>query len=146
MVLSRLGNGERIASGSAILLVGLIGVGCGGSAPAEKGSQASQGRNERILEWKVLAIIPPRTLRVGADSGYCAGYPRPTIGSPQIRYGGLDVYIELEAIAGKEPSKGDPCLGIRLYLERTISLDSDLSLAKVYDSGVDPPELRWPTG
>ena len=77
---------------------------------------------------------------------YCAGYPHPTIRSPEILYRGNDVYIKLKVKWPDRPSKGDLCLGSELLIMRTIVLRKDLEYVNVYDSGVEPPELRWPIG
>jgi len=84
-------------------------------------------------------------LTVGREVDYCAGDPRPAIRHPQILYQGNDVYIKLKIKGSDRPSKGNLCLGSEMAITRTITLRRDLENVRVYDSGVEPPELRWPS-
>lgn len=115
--------------------VALLCVGCGESAPA----------NRTIHGWQVVSVKSPQTLKVGKEVNYCTGYPHPTFRRPQILYQDNDVYIELKVRWPRRPSKGDLCLGMELLITRTIVLRRDLKDVRVYDSGVEPPELRWPS-
>lgn len=123
----------RIIAASAT--VALLCVSCGDSGPADKNTRG----------WQVVSVKSPRTLKVGKAVGYCTGYPRPSIRHPQILYHGDDVYIKLKVKWPRRPSKGDLCLDSELLIMRTIILRRDLEDVKVYDSGVEPPELRWPS-
>lgn len=57
-----------------------------------------------------------------------------------------DVYIRLEVITPPPTAaqRKEECLGVELGVTKVITLRRDLSDIKVYDSGLDPPELRWP--
>lgn len=101
--------------------------------------------NENNDGWQLVSVELPRTLVVGKAVGYCAGYPRPTIRHPQILYQGSDVYITAKVKWPHRPSKGDLCLDSELLVMRKIVLRRDLEDVKVYDRGVEPPELRWPS-
>lgn len=130
---------------AVVASIALLGFACGNSAPADNNTAAeSRGRNG--LQWGVITTTPPRTLKVGGAVGYCVGDPRPTIGRPQIRYRGEDVYIrlELQIPRKKRAKKRGRCAGVELFVRKAITLRRDLSDVKVYDSGIEPPELRWP--
>lgn len=122
----------RIIIASAIAALFLVS--CGGSGSADKS----------VHRWLVVSAEPPRTLKVGKEVDYCAGDPHPTIGHPQILYQGNDVYIKLKIKWPHKSPKVHLCLGSERVITRTITLRRDLDAVRVYDSGVQPPELRWP--
>lgn len=123
----------------ALLALGLTWGAFSADGPSMKGNP----RN--AFEWAVVRHPSERVIRVGHGVGYCVGDPRPRIKEPEIAYRGGDVYIRLElAKRGPLPSSGGLCAGLELLVKKTIRLKRDLSGLNLYDSGVDPPERRWP--
>lgn len=120
---------------AASVAVALLCMSCGDSGSADRDAHG----------WQVVSVKSPRTLKVGKEVDYCAGYPRPTFRPPQILYQDNDVYIELKVKWPRRPSKGDLCLDMELLIMRTIVLRRGLEDVRIYDSGVEPPELRWPS-
>jgi len=120
---------------AASATVALFLVSCGNSGSEHKDTHG----------WLVVSVEPPRTLRAGREVGYCAGDPLPTIRHPRIVYEGNDVYVDLKIKWPHKPSKDHLCLGSELVITKTITLRRDLKDVNVYDSGVEPPELRWPS-
>lgn len=116
----------------------LLAVACGtGSAVG--------GREDNAFQWGAIFTPSKRTVVVGEGVDYCVGDPRPRIAKPEIQYRGDDVYIRLELKTPRFQSpKGSRCAGVGLLVKRKITLRRDLSDVELYDSGVEPPELRWP--
>ena len=119
---------------------------CGDSSPADGTGVAVEGRDDNSFNWGVIFNPTLRTIKIGSGVGYCVGDPRPRIMRPDIKYRGDDVYIrlELKRPPPSRPSRNGPCRGVELLVTRTINLRRDLSDLRLYDSGVEPPELRWP--
>jgi hypothetical protein len=127
--------------------VAMAGLACGASSsPADKKNDTYQARDDKVLRWKVISVTPPRTIKAGGSVGYCVGDPRPRIKRPQIKYRGANVYIKLEVEKPRPKSteKHTACGGVELLVRRTIILRRNLSDVQIYDSGVEPPKLRWP--
>lgn len=130
--------------------VALFGLGCGASSETnmkKEDTRSAGSEKVKVLKWGVRSVMPPRTLKIGDYIGYCAGDPKPRISSPQIKYRGVSVYIKLEVRRPRDkPSDRERavCGGVELFVGRTVMLKHDLAYVRVYDDGVDPPELRWP--
>lgn len=119
-------------------------IACGDTSTVQT-SDAVKGREEGAFQWAVIFTPTSRTVKIGSDVGYCVGNPRPRIVKPNVEYRGDEVYIraELHKPSRRVPSRG-PCRGVGLLVTRKIVLRRNLSEVELYDSGVDPPELRWP--
>lgn len=133
----------------AALSFALLGSGCSGSSPSIDGERDTHdrlGTNVEVLKWSVRSVVPPRTLRIGGRVGYCVGDPKPRVRSSQARYRHDNVLVRLEVVIPhhKSVEKGTICGGVELFVGRTITFRRDLSDIMVYDSGVEPPKLRWP--
>lgn len=129
-----------VAAVAVLLLAG----GCGESSPPET-SNSVKGREAGALEWGFKFAPSSRVAMVGGGAGYCEGDPKPRIAKPDIQYRGDDVYIRLELRTPRHrPADNGLCFGVGLPVTRRITLRRDLSELNLYDSGVDPPELRWP--
>ena len=126
-------NAKTIGVG---MMVTLLCVSCGSSGSTDKNAHG----------WQLVSVESPRILKVGREVGYCVGDPWPTIRPPQIQYRGKNVYIKLRVkMPRRRPSKGGLCLDREMLITRIIVLRRDLKDVSVYDSGVQPPELRWPS-
>lgn len=126
------------------IVIGLFGSACGVSTPANRESNSRETRDGNALRWEVISTTSPRTLKVGGVVGYCVGDPQPIIERPQIRYRDDDVYIRLEVQAPRKKRKGRLCGSTERFVAKKITLPLDLSEIQIYDSGIKPPELRWP--
>lgn len=130
-----------------VLAVGMAGLACGASSsPARKKNDTHQVQGSKVLRWGVMSTTPPRTIKVGGTVGYCVGDPKPRVKRPHIKYQGANVYIKLEVEKPHPQSteKHKACGGVELFVGRTIILRRVLSNIQIYDSGIDPPKLRWP--
>jgi len=126
-------------------LVLALGVACGESHSDNRAGRASADANDKPFEWEVIFASSRRTIKVGGGVDFCEGDPRPRIARPEIEYRGKDVYIQLKLKTPRtRPSTHERCAGSVLLVTRRITLRRDLSDLKLYDSGVEPPELRWP--
>jgi len=136
-------NFTRAIAATAVLA--LAGLACGDSAPADRESTVLQSRDGRTVKWGVRWTKQPRALKIGVRIGYCVGEPKP-IADPEIKYRGDDVFIRMKIKMPREGQlkKGELCEGVELFVGRAITLRRDLSDVRIYDGGVEPPELRWP--
>jgi hypothetical protein len=130
---------------SVAATISVLGMACGKSSSGDRRDIATSEHNDGIFSWGVISTIAPRMLKVGNGVDYCVGNPRPRIGMPDTAYRGSDVYIRLKLhIPTNRPSRKNVCLGTELLVTRTVTVQRNLADIKVYDSGVQPPELRWP--
>ena len=129
---------------AAIAAILLLAMACGDSSSADKSSTVEKGA-DKAFRWGVIFAPSPRTVKIGGGADYCEGDPRPRIARPDIEYrGNKAVYIKLELKSPDRPKSKKLCLDSELLVTRKITLRRDLSDVKLYDSGVEPPELRWP--
>jgi hypothetical protein len=130
-----------IVSAAAVVLIGM---GCGGSSTVSVNS-TPKGQS-KAFRWGVISTTPSqRTIKIGGSVSYCEGDPRPRISQPEIRYEDISVYIEVVLERPRHHrSKGDVCLGSELLVAKMLKLRRNLAEIELYDSGVDPPERRWP--
>lgn len=140
---------RRLQMGSALgLSAGMMAIGtaCGSSpSPDEKEMHSGGAVDVQTLPWGIVSVSQPRTIRIGAQVGYCVGDPRPRIRRAPTKYRNGAVYIKVEAVLPREkPSDKGLCGGKVLFLYKTITLKRDLADVKVYDSSISPPGLRWP--
>jgi len=118
-----------------------LGLACGNAAPSAEVGQ----RDPDSFRWGVIFTPSERTIRIGGGVGYCEGDPRPRFKRPDVEYRRKNVYIRLELKTRRpQPQKNAACLGSELLVTTTITLRRDLSDLRLYDSGAQPPELRWP--
>jgi hypothetical protein len=96
------------------------------------------------FEWDVISELSPRTIEIGGDIGYCVGRAKPRIAKPNIVYRGSDVYISLKLEHRHRLPRKARCMGVGLLVKRAVRLRRDLADLRLYDSGVDPPQQRWP--
>lgn len=125
----------------------LVAIGCGeaSSSSTDTPNAGHKARANDVLEWSVRSVSPPRRVTVGGGVGYCVGDPKPRIDRPQIRYQDASAYIMLRVRESRhEPSEESVCADVELFVSRTITLRRNVADIKLYDSGVEPPRLRWP--
>jgi hypothetical protein len=131
--------GRVVIAAVAILA---FGVACGDRSSSD---QTVGKRDPKAFKWGVIFTPTERMIKIGGGVGYCAGDPRPRFRRPDVEYRGEDVYIRLELKARRShASRNGLCLGSERLVMRTITLRRDLSDLRLYDSGIEPPELRWP--
>lgn len=136
-------NALKFVGVIAVAAILSLGMACGDSSSADR---AVEGSESKAFRWEVIFTPSRRTIKIGGGVGYCEGDPRPRIASPDVEYRGEDVYIRLELHKPRSrPSRNSLCLGSELLVTRKIILLRDLSDLKLYDSSVEPPELRWPS-
>jgi|SRR5215218_421189 len=133
----------------------LVAVACGSSSTTVEPIGASYQRVDRSLPWSVRSVLGQRMIRIGGFVGYCEGRAKPTLKPPRIRYKGDRVFISLElqrrrhgtsrGAHRKQPKIAEGCAGVELFIGQTVALKHDLSQVEIFDSGVNPPRLRWPT-
>lgn len=124
----------------------LFAVACGASSSPsnmERALRSPLGGDIKVLKWGVWSVNQPRTIRVVGEVSHCAGYPKPRIKRPHIRYQGTNVYIRL-MVEMPRYEQGAACGSLGAYVRRSITLNRDLADVKIYDSGTKPPRLRWP--
>ncbi len=129
---------------AAVVALLALGIACGGSSSVD-GASKTADRDSKFFRWGVIFTPSPRVIKVGGGIGYCVGDTKPRLARPHIEYQGEDVYIRLSLRMPKQrQSKDNLCAGVELLVMRKIRLQRDLSDLRLYDSGVEPPELRWP--
>jgi len=124
---------------AVVLLVGAAG--CGGQVvPKLARVPNSPTRYVRTKAWRVQAVLGERTLRLVLEVGSC-GEPYVIRALPV--YLGDVVYIQSEVAFSKPTSKAI-CVGGEIAIYTTVRLVRNVEDVRIYDSGSDPPALRWP--
>ncbi len=103
----------------------------------------SLGGGVQVLRWHVGSVWGPSAFTAVGEVGHCAGYPKPRIKRPHVRYRGDKIYIRL-LIEKPRYRKGVACAGLAISLRKAITLKRNLSDVTVYDSGRRPPAPQWP--
>lgn len=120
-------------------LLGACGEGDSSGDGSENGT-AYQWETEPVA-WHLEGRPQGANIRIRVESGYCDGAPEPTIDDVEVieSSGGVAIRVEV-----REVVVDGVCAGLGLGLTETVQLESPVGDRQIFDSGVAPPERRWP--
>jgi hypothetical protein len=138
-------------------VVVLISIGCGTASSATnsgtgdkhetlKSDRRGLVKEARTIQWRVAR--PPRgnLVQIFGVARWCVHYPKPRISRVDIRERRRAVFLRAFMTIFRRPGKYDDetCTALEVGMKKKVMFSSPLRDRALYDSGVSPPEKRWP--
>jgi hypothetical protein len=136
-------------------VVVLISIGCGTASSATnsgigdkhenlKSDRRGLVREARTIQWRVAR--PPRgnLIQIFGVAKWCVGNPKPRISRVDVQERRRVVFIKAFMTTFRTPAKYESCPALEAGMKKKVMFSSPLRDRALYDSGVSPPEKRWP--
>lgn len=101
-------------------------------------------KETRTIPWRVARPPDGDLIRVFGVAKWCVRYPKPRISRVDTQARGRAVFIKVFMTTFRRPKKREICAALEVGVKRAVVLSSWLGDRALYDSGVSPPEKRWP--
>lgn len=124
---------------AALLTLAACGSSSDGSGPKDRSHPPDQ---LRPIAWEVFGQPVGREIRIIANTGYCAGTPKPRI--PVVHVAERDRRILITAMVTVNRANQAACDAVGYAIRRKVRLARPLAERRVYDAVTSPPRLRWP--